>query len=138
MAEVSTVRLYTLRAAYLLLAVGLGSQIWPGILDPSSGWQLSRSIVVSMLGALSALSLLGLRYPLQMLPLLFFELTWKAIWLTRVALPLWCAHRLDAATAETAAECLTVVVFLFLIPWRYVFDMYARKSGDRWAARATA
>jgi hypothetical protein len=93
MNDVSTLRLYLLRAGYLLLVVGLGSTIWPAILDQTT-WELMRGVVVSMLGAMSLLAVLGIRYPLQMLPLLFFELTWKSIWLLRVALPLWSA---DAA-----------------------------------------
>jgi hypothetical protein len=36
MAEVSTLRLYLLRAMYLLIAVGLGLTIWPGILAPGN------------------------------------------------------------------------------------------------------
>src|SRR5437867_1945536 len=34
MQEVSTFRLYLLRATYLLIVVGLGVEIWPGILHP--------------------------------------------------------------------------------------------------------
>lgn len=50
-----------------------------------------------------------LRYPLQMLPILLFELTWKAIYLLAFALPLWSAHRIDAATAEDIRSILMVV-----------------------------
>ena len=106
MTEVSIVRLTLLRAGYLLLVVGLGPMIWPVILHHARTWELMHGVVACMLGALSVLALLGLRYPLQMLPLIFFELAWKAIWLLRVALPLWSAHRMDTATAETAGECL--------------------------------
>ena len=67
-----------------------------------------------------------------MLPLLFFELAWKAIWLVVVALPLWSAHRMDADTLETARECLVVVIILVLVPWPTVFANYAMKRGDRW------
>ena len=138
MTEISTFRLTLLRAGYLLLVIGLGLTIWPSILDPAQGWSLMGGVVTSMLGAMSALALIGLRHPLKMLPLLFFEMTWKTIWLLRVALPLWSAGRLDDATTETVYECLLIAVFPFLIPWRYVFETYIRKAGDPWLKRATA
>jgi hypothetical protein len=134
--NIATWRLYLLRAAYLLLALGLGSQIWPTILLHSKTWELMHGVVICMLGALSALALLGLRYPLRMLPLLFFEMAWKAIWLLAVALPLWSAHQLDAATAETLSECLVIIVFPFLVPWDYVLENYVKKPGDSWGRRA--
>ncbi len=127
---VSVVRLYLLRAGYLLLVLGLGSIIWPAILDQAKSWELMHGVVVSMLGALSALAVLGLRYPLQMLPLLFFEVAWKSIWLVRVALPLWSTHRMDADTTETMVECLMAVVFLAVIPWDYVFETYVKRAAD--------
>ena len=135
MKDVSLFRLYLLRAGYLLLVVGLGLTVWPAILTHAKPWELMHGVVVCMLGALSALALLGLRYPLQMLPLLFFEVAWKALWLLRVALPLWTAHRMDADTAETAYECLLAVIFLAIIPWPYVFETYVRKAGDAWGRR---
>jgi hypothetical protein len=132
MTEISVFRLYALRASYLLMAVGLGTTIWPTILDPTHHWALPNGIVASMLGALGLVALLGLRYPLQMLPLLFFEISWKMIWLLRVALPLWSAHQLDAATMETVKACLMVVIFPIVIPWSYVVRNYVTKSGDPW------
>jgi membrane protein YdbS with pleckstrin-like domain len=125
-------RLYALRAGYLLLVVGLGSSIWPGIFHHDKPWGLMQGVVKCMLAALSLLAIVGLRYPLQMLPLLFFELAWKFIWLTVVALPLWSAHQMDADTLETTYECFIVVVYLIVIPWRYAFANYALKPGDRW------
>jgi hypothetical protein len=135
MTDVSTFRLYLLRAGYLLLVVGLGSTIWPAILDNTTTWELQRGVVVSMLGAMSVLAVAGIRYPLQMLPLLFFELTWKSIWLLRIALPLWSAHQLDARTWEIVIECLIAVIFLVVIPWRYVFENYMKKVGEPWGRR---
>ena len=134
--EISVLRLNLLRIFYVLLFAALGAVIWPSILDPSQSWSLGRSEAISMLGALSLFSGLGLRYPLKMLPLLFFEFGWKTIWLIRIALPLWSAHRLDSATAETAAQCLPVLLFLPVMPWRYIFETYLTAPGAPWGIAA--
>jgi len=132
MNELSLLRLYALRAGYLLLVVGLGLTIWPGMIHHDHPWTLMGGVVHCMLAAMSLLAILGLRYPLQMLPLLFFEVLWKAFWLIVVALPLWSGHRMDPDTQETANECLMVVIFLVVIPWPYVLVNYVTKRGERW------
>ena len=132
MKQLSVFRLNLLRCGYLLLVVGLGLTIWPSILDPTQSFGLLRGIVVCMLASMSALAVLGLRYPLRMLPLLFFEMGWKAIWLLRIALPLWSTHRLDVATTETVFECLIAIVFPFIIPWSYVRSNYLVQPADPW------
>jgi len=38
---------------------------------------------------MSLLAFLGLRYPVGMLPILLFEVTWKVIWIVAVARPTW-------------------------------------------------
>lgn len=130
--EVSLFRLYTLRAAYLLLAVGLGVVIWPVVLHHTNELAAAQGIQFSLLAGLGATAALGLRYPVQMLPLLLFELIWKAIYLIAFALPLWSAHQIDASAAEDIKACLMVVIIIPLIPWRYVFAHYILKHGDRW------
>lgn len=132
MAEVSLFRLYLLRATYLLMVVGLGVNIWPGILHHGPDWPLMDGVVSCLLGAMALLAILGLRYPLQMLPLLLFELTWKSVWLVAVAVPLWSARQMDAETWDTAWACLMGAIFLVVIPWPYVVANYVLKPGDRW------
>jgi len=135
MNDVSTIRLYVLRATYLLLAVGLGVQIWPGILDHPVDLEHMRGVVRSLLGAVGLLALLGLRHPLRMLPLLLFELAWKSIWLVAFGLQLWSADAFTAGTKETWTTCLfSVVLFIAVIPWHYVFSNYLMRPGDRWKA----
>lgn len=132
MTEVSLFRLYLMRAMYLFMVVGLGIYIWPAIINHAPSWPLMNSVVSSLLGALAVLAAFGIRYPLQMLPVLLFELIWKAIWLIAVALPLWSADQIVADTADTVRECLLGVILLFVIPWPYVFANYIKKPGDRW------
>jgi hypothetical protein len=130
--QVSLLRLYALRAVYLLIAVAMGGQIWPLIFHHRP-WELMHGVADCMLAAITALALLGVRYPLKMLPLLFVEMAWKSIWLLAVALPIWrSGQAFDADTAETVKACLMGVIFPLVIPWRYVFAHYVRAPGDRW------
>jgi hypothetical protein len=73
-----------------------------------------------MLLAMSLLALLGLRYPVKMLPILLFESMWKLTWFAVVALPQLVGDRMDAATTELFANILWVVIILAVIPWGFV------------------
>jgi hypothetical protein len=137
MTEVSTLRLYLLRIMYLLIAFGLGSIIWPRLISHEP-WGHMEGVAFALLGALSALAIVGVRYPIQMLPLLLFELLWKVVWLALVALPLYQTGQLDAANTSTAFECLLgVLIVPLVLPWKYLFTHYIRKRGDRWRRQRT-
>ena len=129
---VSSFRLYLLRAMYLLIVVGLAIVIWPEVLRPSHNWELMEGTVACMLAAFSALCLLGLRYPLQMLPLLLWETVWKTLWLGIVALPQWLSGHVDPTIAPSIFACSFVVLVYLAIPWRYVISHYVLRSGESW------
>ena len=48
------------------------------------------------------LAFFGLRYPLQMLPLLLFEFAWKLLWTIAYGLPQWSAGQFPPTFAEDA------------------------------------
>jgi hypothetical protein len=136
MYEISMFRLYLLRACYLLIAVGLAFMIWPGIISHPDSLPHMNGVVRSLLGGVSLLALLGIRYPLQMLPLLFFELMWKLIWVIAFGLPLWLAGNLDADHTSSMGDCIFgIVVVMIVMPWGYVVDNYLKQPGDRWRGR---
>jgi hypothetical protein len=89
-----------------------------------------------MLLAQSLLFFLGVRYPVKMMPVLLFELTWKMIWLGTVALPLWLAGALNDAAASVAVNCSLVVIVLIIFPWPYVVRQYVTKRGGPWLPAA--
>ena len=130
--EVALWRLYTLRVAYFILAAGLGAFVWPDVIRHTNEFGAAHGIQWALLAGLGLTAALGLRYPVQMLPVLLFEVTWKSIYLVAFALPLWRAHQITEAAAEDIKAVLWVVIFVPLIPWRYVFAQYALKRGDRW------
>ena len=132
MYDISPLRLNLLRGGYLLLVVGIGAGMWPVLLRDGPELQLMHGATLSMLCAVGLLAILGLRYPLRMLPLLMFEMTWKAIWMLRIALPLWSADRLDENFMATVVACAVALVFPFIIPWRYVLATYVRLPAEPW------
>jgi len=135
MTQVSPLRLWVMRTMYLLLAVGLGLTIWPMIISHDPTLPRMTGVVFALLGTIGLLSLLGLRYPLQMLPLLLFELAWKVIWLTAFALPRWLGGTLDAGMRSSVFDTSLGVILILVIPWRYVWANYVVKPGDPWRLR---
>ena len=128
--EVSLLRLYILRAMYLLLVIGLGAMIVPPLVihEPTA-----RGVIPSLLGALWLLAFVGLRYPLQMLPLLMFEFVWKTIWFVDFGLPQWLSGQAPPTFAEDfKAIAAGVILMPFIIPWGYVWRHYVKAPGDRW------
>ena len=132
MSEISTLRLYLLRAGYLLVAVGLALMIWPGILSHGPDVPHMNTVVRSLLGAVGLLSFVGIRYPLKMLPILIFEFVWKTIWIISFGLPLWRQGMLTGDYADTMFDCLTMVILIPLMPWDYIWKTYIRAPGDPW------
>jgi hypothetical protein len=130
--EVSLFRLYLLRALYLLVVVGLGSLIWPDVINPARHWGVVEGQAYCMLAAFSLLCLVGLRYPLQMIPVLLWEVIWKTLWLGIVPLPQWLAGHVDESLKPSIFACSFVVLVYIAIPWRYVFAHYVTARGGRW------
>jgi hypothetical protein len=138
MSEVSTLRLYLLRAMYAFMFVGLAIVKWPAIFNPPPGLSNTGSVVGSVLLAISLLAVLGIRYPLKMLPLLFFEFLWKAIWVVSWGLPPLLAQQLSPEAQETLMSCLVGVVLVPLVmPWGYIYKHYVKASGDPWGRRVS-
>ena len=129
--NVSLFRLYLLRALYALLAAAEGF-IQIRLFLHHGHWPQATGVAHCFLLALAILSIAGVRYPLKMLPLLIYEILWKTIWLVGIALPLWLAHQVDADTRKGFFEITPVVVLIPFILWRYVFQTYIAKPGDRW------
>jgi hypothetical protein len=128
--EVSLARLYGLRATYLLLIVGLGATNLPGLIshDPTA-----RGVIPSMLGGIWLLAFIGLRYPVQMLPLLLFELSWKTIWLFAFGLPQWSAGWMPPTwSGDFEAIVAGVILMPIVIPWGYVCRHYINGLSERW------
>jgi hypothetical protein len=134
-ADLSLRRINLMRVGYLVMGVGLAVTKWPSLINRDEPWPLYQGVANYMLVAMGLLALVGLRYPVKMLPILLFESAWKVMWLTAVALPLWLRDELDSDASKVAGASLWVVIVLAVIPWRYVFSQYVTARGHPWRSR---
>jgi hypothetical protein len=121
---VATWRINAMRFVFLLMAVIMGSAVWRQLLFESADWSWERGLAKSMLAALALMSLLGVRYPLQMLPLMLYEMAWKTVWIIAIALRAWLAGTWNADIEELFFDCVGIVIAYFIVPWRYIWARY--------------
>ena len=128
--EVPLWRLYLLRANYLLWAVAGLFLALPPLLDPEPA---ARGMIDSMFGGLWLMGILGVRYPLQMLPIFLFEFAWKSIWLLAFGLPQWFG---GTGSPRLSDDLISIgngpILFGLIIPWTYVWRRYVRAPAERW------
>ncbi|MBK9985132.1 MAG: hypothetical protein IPP15_22705 [Saprospiraceae bacterium] len=123
---ISKFRFYLLRFIYLVNAVLLGSSVWTEIFTHEGLWEPLPGVAFSFWAAFSVLAILGVFYPLKMIPLLLVQFSYKLIWLIIVAYPLWLTDHLAGSSAQglTAINFKGIIVDLLVIPWPYVLKNF--------------
>jgi hypothetical protein len=123
--QLSTLRLNSMRFLYLFTAVVVGISAWPAVINPGKPWDTLQGVAWSFYAAYSLLMLLGVRFPVEMLPLMLLQLFYKLIWLIGVGYPLWSAgHLAPMASGALKSFTIAAVLDLIVIPWPYVFENY--------------
>ncbi|MEU8225806.1 hypothetical protein [Kribbella sp. NPDC048915] len=130
MLRLNPFRLNLLRFGYLFMGLGLATVKWP-LLPRAHTLPLYESVTLCLLTAMSLLALLGLRYPIQLLPVLVLEVLWKVLWLGLVALPRAVTGTLDPATQDVIVNCAFIVVIIPTIPWSALLRPYRRPAPER-------
>jgi hypothetical protein len=123
--SVSMWRVNAIRILFLLMALVMGSAVWQQLLFDAADWDLMRGLAKSMLAALALMSLLGVRYPLQMLPLMLYEMAWKTVWIVFVAGRAWMSGKWTADIEGLFFECIPIAIAFVIVPWRYIWARYA-------------
>ena len=133
MAEIPLYRLHVLRAYYALMGFGTMAVFWPSLLFHTDEWGADTGAQYSLLGALSPLALLGLRYPIKMLPIVIYEFLWKSLWFIFVAGPLWMHDRMTEEVWSNVFACgIAVVLTPIIVPWTYIWKTYVSAPTERW------
>lgn len=125
-------RINLLRISFLLMAFVMGSSVWYRLLFQSANLPGPQGLARSLLAALALLSLLGVRYPMQLLPLMLYEVAWKTIWMGLIALPALLNNRMTPDIESLFYNCAGIVIVYFVMPWRYVWIRYLKQPMEPW------
>jgi len=107
--------------------LGLGVLAAPHLIQTLLGFQGQDPFVFGILGSVyttfGLLSILGLRFPLNFVPLLLFQLCYKVIWSTVVAAPLIFSGQLPIHAVMLLVIFATYIIGdLISIPFSYIFS----------------
>lgn len=130
--NVRPIQLWGLRLFYFLMLVFVAPTAWSGLLAHEGAWDPLRAVAVAVWATYPALALFGLFHPLRWLPLMFFTIGYKAIWLGFVAYPLWQAGTLwGTPTGEIAGSFLALPLLVAVVPWRHAWATYFAWPGRK-------
>ncbi|MEQ9506765.1 MAG: hypothetical protein RLO80_10890 [Hyphomonas sp.] len=117
----SPLRLWIMRIPYFLTGVLFTITVWGTLLANWGFFEPMEGVAFAFWGALSLLALLGLRFPVKMLPVLLIQFAYKAIWIAAVGYPLQARGELGPGGQELLqANLIGIVIDLIAIPWLYV------------------
>ena len=121
------INIYLLRLMFVLILVYVARDSWTAIFTHQGPWDPLHAMSYCVWAAYSTLFFFALFQPLKWLPLVLFEIAYKAIWLAIVAYPLWSANQLAGSSAEQLTYAfLWLPLPLLAVPWRYTFRTYFR------------
>jgi hypothetical protein len=117
--------IWGLRVFYFLMAAFVATDAWRGLLSHQGEWNMMHAIALCVWATYPTLAILGLARPLQMLPIIFFTIGYKTLFLAFVSYPLWRAGTLAGSpAAEMTAIFLWMPVLIAVVPWKYAFRTY--------------
>ncbi len=120
-------RLHTMRGLFFLNFISLAFDNWSTILFPGEHMGVLTGVAVSFWAGFSLLNLIGVRFPLKLLPILMLQLLYKSAWIIGTYWPARSAGIIDAAIQEFFWICLAgIALNLVIIPWGYVYQEYVK------------
>jgi len=125
--EPGKIRRLAIRIVFLLTAIALLPSTFQALFLSEAPPEPFYGIALSFWLALSALSLLGLLYPIKMLPLLILQMLYKGFWLLGVGLPLWSENNLSPYEDLFFANAFGIFIDIAVIPWIYLFKKHITK-----------
>jgi hypothetical protein len=124
-------QIWGLRLFYLLMLVFVAPSAWRMLLNHEGAWDPLHAVAWAVWATYPALAFFALFHPLRWLPLMFFTIGYKTIWLAFVALPLWQAGTMEGSSAQAIAESfLALPLLVLVVPWGYAWRTYATRTSS--------
>ena len=112
---------------FFLNFISLAFDNWSTILFPSEQMTVLSGVAISFWAGFSLLNLLGVRFPLKMLPILMLQMLYKSAWIIGTYWPARVGGTIDAETQEFFWICVAgIVLNLVIIPWEYVYREFGK------------
>lgn len=122
---VRPVQVWGLRLFFVLMLVFVTPSAWSALLTHAGPWDPLRAVAITVWATYPALALFGVFHPLRWLPLMFFTIGYKTLWLAFVAYPLWQAGTLwGTPTGDVAGSFLALPLLAAVVPWGYAWRIY--------------
>ncbi|MGV8923414.1 MAG: hypothetical protein ACOH1L_08725 [Thermomonas sp.] len=126
---VRPIHIWGLRLFYFLMAAFVTTDAWRELLAHQGPWDPLHAVAVCVWATYPALAGFGILHPLRWLPLMFFTIGYKTLWLAFVALPLWQTGALwGTQTGAIAGSFLALPLLAAVIPWGYAWRTYVLGS----------
>ena len=118
-----------MRVPYFLTGVLFTVTAWTSLITYWGEFEATEGVAYAFWGALSVLALLGLRFPIKMLPLLLLQFGYKLLWIAAVGYPLiMCGTLDDGAQDLFYANLIGAIIDAVAIPWLFVFKTYVARA----------
>lgn len=120
-------RLHIMRGLFFLNFISLAFDNWSTILFPKEQMDTLTGVTISFWASFSLLNLIGVRFPLKMIPILLLQLLYKSAWLIGTYLPAKNNGLLNDDLSSFFWVCVAgIVLNLLIIPWTYVYRNYVK------------
>ncbi|WP_108812102.1 hypothetical protein [Sphingorhabdus sp. Alg231-15] len=130
--EVSAIRRWIMRIPFFFTGVLFTFTAWGTLIEHWGTFEPIEGVAFAFWGALSLLAIIGLRFPVKMLPILLLQFGYKLLWIAAVGYPLMSRGELDSSGQDLfQANAMGVVIDLIAIPWIYVIRTYVVEGFSR-------
>lgn len=120
-------RLHIMRLLFFLNFISLAFDNWSTVLFPDEQMDTLTGVSISFWAGFSLLNLIGIRFPLKMIPLLMLQLIYKAAWIIGTYLPARRNGLLDDSLESFLWVCVAgIALNLLIIPWGYTYKYFLK------------